>query len=526
MAQASPTMDLATSRTLVSTNPATLERLGEVPITASADVHAAVARARAAQPTWAALSFAARRDCLLRAREYLLQHLDAFALTITQENGKPLVEALTAELYPLADLLYYFAHHTATLLRGESLPTGLMRLLGRTSRLTYRPVGVVGIIAPWNYPFSIPAGSVAMALMAGNSVVLKPSSATPLVGMRVAELFEAAQLPSDVFIHIPGDATTGQTLCETRLHKLIFTGSVGVGKKVMAACAQNLIPCVLELGGKDPMIVRADADLDFASSGAVWGAFTNAGQCCASVERVYVHQAVAERFIELVVRKTQQLRQGIGTNAAVEIGPLTTAAQLAIVERQVEEARARGAQILTGGERNAAFPGYFYRPTVLTNVDHSFAVMREETFGPLLPIMTFSDDREAVQLANDTTFGLTASVWSRDRTAAERMAKRIHAGTVTINDCLYTHAICQTPWGGSGESGFGRTHGKVGLMELVEPHHIHVNTSAPRKDLWWYPYGQRVYDLFRVMARTATGGWWQRLRSLPTLLQSLKLPKS
>lgn len=511
---------------LISTNPATLERLGEVAVTPPADVHAAVARARAAQPTWGALAFAERRACLLRARDYLLQHLDAFALTITQENGKPLVEALTAELYPLADLLYYFAHHTETLLREERLPTGLMRLLRRTSRLTYRPVGVVGIIAPWNYPFSIPAGSVAMALMAGNTVVLKPSSATPLVGMRVAEMFEAAGLPSDVFIHLPGDASTGQALCEAPLHKLIFTGSVGVGKKVMAACAQHLTPCVLELGGKDPMIIRADADLDFASSGAVWGAFTNAGQCCASVERVYVHQSVAERFTQLVVQKTQQLRQGIGTNAAVDIGPLTTAAQLALVERHVDEARARGARILTGGERNTAFPGYFYRPTVLTNLDHSFTVMREETFGPLLPIMTFSDDREAVQLANDTTFGLTASVWSRDRHAAERMATRIHAGTVTINDCLYTHAICQTPWGGSGESGFGRTHGKVGLMEFVEPRHLHLNAWAPRKDVWWYPYGQPVYNLFRTMARTVTGSWWRRVLGLPTLLRSLKLPKS
>lgn len=508
-----------------SINPATLQPLGEVPVTAPAKVKEIATKARTAQVGWARLSFRERGTYLLRARQYLLDHIDDLAFTITQENGKPLVEAITAELYPMADLLYYFAHHAERFLRPNRVRTGLMDWLGRHSWIGYQPMGVVGIIAPWNYPFSIPTGTTAMALMAGNSVLLKPSSMTPLIGTKIAEIFAAAGLPEHVFNHLPGNASTGQALCEAAIDKMVFTGSVGVGQRVMSACAGRLIPCVLELGGKDPMIVRADADLDHASSGAVWGAFTNAGQCCASVERVYVHASIIDRFTDLVVEKTARLRQGIGTDVNVDIGPLTTASQLATVEQQVEEARTRGAQIRTGGERNTAFPGYFYKPTVLTNVDHSFSVMTEETFGPLLPIMAFDDDQQAVHLANDTKFGLTASIWTRDRGSASRMAREIRAGTVTINDCLYTHAICQTPWGGRGQSGFGRTHGRHGLLEMVEPHHVHVNAMTRFKSVWWYPYDQTLYNLFRAFARRVTGGLLGKIFHFPKLLKATKLPK-
>ncbi|MBI2346350.1 MAG: aldehyde dehydrogenase family protein [Deltaproteobacteria bacterium] len=225
------------------------------------------------------------------------------------------------------------------------------------------------------------------------------------------------------------------------------------------------------------------------------------------------------------MEKTARLKQGVGTDVDVEIGPLTTAAQLEIVEKQVEEARRRGAKVLIGGERNSAFPGYFYKPTVLTNVDHSMEIMAEETFGPLLPIMMFADDQEAIRLANDTKFGLTASIWTRDMKAARAMARELRAGTVTINECLYTHAICQTPWGGRGWSGFGRTHGRLGLLELVEPHHIHVNAMARFKSFWWYPYDQQLYTLFRNFTRRITGGWLGKLWHLPKILKATKTVK-
>lgn len=511
---------------LVSTNPATLEVLGQVETTAPEAVPALVAAARAAWTDWAARSFCDHGRYLLRARDYLLAHLDSLAVTISQENGKPLVEAVTAELYPMADLLYYYGTQTQRLLRPHRIGTGIMQWLGRWSRIHYQPLGVVGIISPWNYPFAIPAGTVAMALVTGNCVILKPSELTPLVARGVAAMFAAAGLPPAVFQLAQGDGRTGAALCQAGLDKICFTGSVSVGRQIMASCAPTLTPCQLELGGKDPMIVRADADLDHASSGAVWGAFTNAGQVCAAVERVYVQAAVVEEFTRLVVAKTQRLRQGIGTNPEIDIGPLNNAEQLAIVEAQLADARARGAQILTGGQRLPDSPGYFYEPTVLTGVDHRCAIMREETFGPVLPIMGVADDAEAIRLANDSPYGLTASIWSRDRRAAQRMALQLRAGTVTINDCVYTHAICQTPWGGRAQSGFGRTHGVEGLRELVEIRHVHVNAAARWKSLWWFPYGQRLYDIFRTLTRTVTGGWGQRLLHLRTLVKALRLPKS
>lgn len=513
------------STELVAINPATLEEIGRVPAINPDGVPGAVARARAEATDWQARTVRQRGTALLAARRYLLDHLDAIAQVITLDNGKPLVEAVAAELYPVADLLYYYAHHTANLLAAEHPSTGLARLLFRTSRLEYQPLGVVGVIAPWNYPFSIAAGTVAMALAAGNTVLLKGSEHTPLVSEQIAAMFRAAHLPDGVFTLLQGNGTVGEALCRAGVDKIFFTGSTRTGRRVMAVCAERPMPCSLELGGKDAMIVRADADLELASSGAVWGAFTNAGQCCASVERVYVDARVADDFIRRVVEKTNRLRQGLGVQPDTDLGPLTTAFQLETVERQVEDARARGATIGTGGKRNARFPGYFYAPTVLTGVDHTFLVMREETFGPLLPIMAYASDDEVVRLANDSPYGLTASVWSRDRAAAELLARRIHAGTVVINDCLYTHALCATPWGGRGESGFGRTHGRLGLLEMVQPFHLHTNTRPGPKDVWWYPYHQALYALMRRFAHRLTGSWWQRLLNLPLLIKSARVKK-
>lgn len=499
---------------IISFNPATLEEIGRTPATPPAKVHEYVSEARAACPAWARLGFKGRAEYLLRARRHLLDNLDNIARTIAMDNGKPLAEALTAEIYPVADLIHYFAHHAERLLNGFSLPIGIMGLLRRSSRIAFQPMGVVGIVSPWNYPFSIPAGEAAMAMICGNAVLLKPSSATALVGKKIEEMFAAAGLPPGVFRHIPGDTSTGRALVLSAVDKLLFTGSVGAGREVMAACAKNLTPCVLELGGKDPMIVRRDADLDQASSGAVWGAFTNAGQCCASVERCYVHESLFETFVERCVEKAGKLRIGPGLDPNVEIGAMTTLEQLQKVEAQLEEAVARGAKLRCGGERLRNRPGHFFPPTILTGVDHSFACVREETFGPLLPVMPFDDDRQAVRLANDTPYGLTASIWSRDITAAEKMAREIRAGTVMINDCVFTHALCQTPWGGRKASGFGRSHSRFGLQELVSVHHLHVN-RLKRKDLWWYPYDRPLFEGFASLARHLTGSILSQLRALP-----------
>lgn len=502
-------------------NPATLETFASVNVTPPAKVVELATKARAAAPVWSRMSFKTRADYMLDIRRYLLENIDQFAKAITLDNGKPLTEAITAEIYPVADLIYYFAKNTEKILREKRINLGIWHLLGRFSKLSYQPIGVVGIISPWNYPLSIPVGATVMALMAGNCVLLKPSSATAHVGKKIEELFNSAGLPEHTFAHIPGTSLTGQALLESPVNKIFFTGSTDVGHEVMNVCSRRLTPVNLELGGKDPMIIMPDANLEHASSAAVWGAFTNAGQCCASIERVYVHVDVADKFVDLVVKKTRELKIGNGLEPDTDIGPLTTESQLIKVENHVEEARTNGAQILTGGRKPPDLVGYFYEPTVITNVDHSFRCVHDETFGPVMPIMTFDTEEQVTKLANDTPYGLSAYIWSRDIRNAQRLAKRLKCGTVAINEAVYTHALPQTPWGGRKASGFGRTHGEAGLKEFVSLHHIHTNWCTIFKDIWWYKYNTSLLNSFKKLSKTMTCGLLGKIASMPTFLREL-----
>lgn len=506
---------------IISINPATLEEIGKTPVTSEQKVKEYVSKAKAAFPLWSRTSFKERAAYLLRAREYLLNHIDDIASTITCSNGKPLTESVSAEIFPVADLLWWTAHNAEKILRRKRIGIGIFDLLFRSSSIGFQPLGVVGIISPWNYPFSIPVGEVAQALMAGNCVVLKPSSVTAPVGQKIEEMFNAAGLPEFVFTHIPGGANTAKALIDSPINKLIFTGSVGVGREVAQTLARSLIPCVLELGGKDAAIIRQDADLNHASSGVVYGAFTNAGQCCASIERAYVHESIADKFISMVVEKTKRLRIGNGMDPDTDIGPITTLSQLQVVEAHVEEAKRRGAQILTGGKRINTC-GYFYEPTVITGVDHTFACVTEETFGPILPIMIYQDDSQAIQLANYSEYGLNAYIWTSNVFAGRAMAEKLRAGTVVINDCVYTHAIPQTPWGGLKASGFGRTHGRFGFYELVNIHHVHTNWATAIADFWWYPYNKRLLANLKRLTMSLTGGIVSKLSAIPTLIRTTR----
>jgi acyl-CoA reductase-like NAD-dependent aldehyde dehydrogenase len=306
----------------------------------------------------------------------------------------------------------------------------------------------------------------------------------------------------------------------------MFTGSTATGKRVAEAAARRLIPVVLELGGKDPMVVFEDADLEAASSAALWGAFANSGQACASVERCYVHESVAEEFTARVVSKARALRQSAPCEGGADLGAMSSERQLNIVEEHVREAVSRGAKVLTGGGRPACARdgrGFFHEPTVLTGVDHTMMVMREETFGPVLPLMTFKTEEEAVRLANDSPFGLTACVWTRDLRRGRRIASAIEAGTVMVNEVLYTHGIAQAPWGGVKQSGLGRTHGRLGLLEMVAPHHVHVNRLARVPDPWWFAYTPGAASLFRSLARRfASGSLLQTLLLSPQMLGRLR----
>ncbi|HEX7314821.1 MAG TPA: aldehyde dehydrogenase family protein [Pyrinomonadaceae bacterium] len=507
------------AREVVSYDPATGDEVGRVPLRSAEEVGAAVARARAAQKDWGARSFKERAEVVMRARAFVLEAMDEIAELIARESGKPAAEALSMELVPTLDLMQFFARKSEKMLRPERIDIGLYRFMGRSSVIEYRPLGVVGIISPWNFPWATPLGEVVMALMAGNSVVLKPSELTPLVGLKVGEVFQRAGLPEGLLEVLTGDGSTGAALVDAGVDKIMFTGSVPTGRRVAEAAARRLLPVVLELGGKDPMIVFEDADLASASEAAVWGAFANSGQACASVERCYVHERVAEEFITRVVEKSKALRQEPG--AACDVGSMSSERQLLTVEEHVRDAVEHGARVLTGGGRakGCSDRGWFHEPTVLADVDHSMTVMREETFGPVLPLMTFRDEEEAVRLANDSEFGLTASVWTRDIKKGRRVASKIEAGTVMVNEVLYTHGIAQTPWGGVKQSGLGRTHGRLGLLEMVAPYHVHVNRLAFMQDVWWFAYTPGAASLFRSLARRfSTGSLLQTLLISPQML--------
>lgn len=510
------------AREIVSYDPATGKEIGRAPLASPNEVRQAVARARQAQPAWAKLSFYERGRVVLKARELMLDARDEFALLVSKETGKPVAEALSMELVPTLDSMHYFAHASQSLLRPQKIDIGQYGLMGRSSRLVFDPLGVIGIISPWNFPLATPADEVVMALMAGNAVVLKPSELTPLIALKIGEIFNQAGLPAGLLEVVTGDGSTGAALIDARVDKIMFTGSVATGKRVAEAAAKYLIPVVLELGGKDPMIVLEDADLENAARGAVWGAFANSGQACASVERCYVEESIAAKFIELVVKETRALKQGLGTDQDIDVGAMTNERQRTIVEEHVSDAVQRGATVLTGGRRGALSEGLFYEPTVLTDVDHGMTIMRDETFGPTLPVMTFKTDDQAIMLANDSVFGLTASVWTKDIARGRRIAERISAGTVMVNEVVYTHGIAQTPWGGVKDSGYGRTHGRLGLLELVSPKHIHINRISFLPDLWWFRYDPSATKLFSGLAsHFTTGSLIRTARLLPQMLRRL-----
>jgi acyl-CoA reductase-like NAD-dependent aldehyde dehydrogenase len=506
---------------IISYDPATGQEIGRVPLRTPAEVHGAVARARTAQSGWAARSFRDRAKIILRVHQLVLKQLDDIAKLISRETGKPIAEAISMEIVPTLDLMHYFARHTEDLLEPQPIDIGQYGLLGRSSQIVYKPLGVIGIISPWNFPWATPLDEVVMALMAGNAVVLKPSELTPLTGLKIGEVFEQAGLPEGLLEIVTGDGSTGAALVDAAVDKVMFTGSVATGKRVAEVAARHLTPVVLELGGKDPMVVLADANLTNAARAAVWGAFANAGQACASVERCYVHESIAAEFIDLVVKETKALKQDANAQD-VDVGSMTNERQLHVVEDHISDATTRGAKILTGGHRLQQ-NSWFHEPTVVTNVDHSMKLMQDETFGPVLPIMTFKSEEEAIRLANDSIYGLTASVWTNNIARGERLAEQIQAGTVMVNEVVYTHGIAQTPWGGVKQSGYGHTHGRLGLLELVTPQHIHVNRVPWVADVWWFRYSKEAASLFRDLAKRFTrGSLAQSSLLLPAILKRLR----
>jgi len=479
---------------IVVTSPFDGRTLGTVPAASTDDVRAAIGRADAAAEGWADLGVDARLRLLTAARGVLLARKDELARLVASEQGKPVMEALVAEIMSGLSALTYYIHETPKLLADAPRRHRLPFLADKHARLEVRPRGVTSVLSPWNYPFAIPFCEIAANLAAGNVVLLRPSTSTPLIALALIDIFHAAGVPRDVLQVITCRTREADPLVtDPRVRLLIFTGSTAVGRELMGRASKTLCRTVLELGGKDPFIVFADAPLERASRCAVWSAFMNAGQTCSSTERVYVHRSVIERFTERVVELTRALRVGDPLAPGTDVGPMTTADGVATVEAQVADALAHGAEVVIGGTRGE---GRFFAPTVLRNVTHEMRVMRDETFGPLLPIMAFDSEDEAIRLANACDYGLTASVWTADRTLARRVTRRLESGTVTVNDANFTFAEAGAPWGGPKGSGIGRTHGPEGFAELVEVKFVSEDWSMRNRQLWWFPYEPARTRLF------------------------------
>ncbi|HYN87065.1 MAG TPA: aldehyde dehydrogenase family protein [Ardenticatenaceae bacterium] len=506
------------NRTLTSFNPATGEPVGFVPLLGREGIEAAIVTAQDAQPAWASLSVAERATYLRALRREIVAEAEEIARLISAEQGKPVVEALSIELFPSATLLKYLEGEAPRLLAAQPVAPRQPLMGTKRNAYHYEPLGVVAIISPWNYPFAIPFGQIATALVAGNAVILKPSPFTPLVGQKIADLGRRAGLPTGVLqvIHLE-DADAPALTAHPGIGKILFTGSLATGRKVMAAASTVPTPVVLELSGKDPALVCADADLARAVPGIVWSALANAGQTCASVERVYVERPIAEAFTRRVVEEVRRLRVGDPADPNVEVGALTNEQQIHIVEEQVADALAKGATLLVGGYRLQR-PGYFYAPTVISDVDHSMRLMADETFGPVLPIMVCDSMDEAIGLANQSSYGLTASIWTRDMGKAQALAERIRAGAVIVNDHAAHWGEPTASWGGTGHSGFGRTRGPQGLLEMVNAKWISLDSRRGQLDPWWYPYNEGALHLLRNAIRFLFGPTERRAYALATLL--------
>jgi succinate-semialdehyde dehydrogenase/glutarate-semialdehyde dehydrogenase len=484
------------SSSIVSINPATERELGRVTVADRDGIDDALDKAHRAFSTWSQMPIRERQKYLARVNDVLLAQQEEIATLIAQEQGKPVAEALASEIVAVLGILKDLSRHAHKTLKSRKLLHEQLLFSHKKSFYRFEPFGVVAIISPWNYAFSVPVPEIAAALVAGNTVIFKPAPDTVLIGQKIDEIFKKAGLPEGVLnTVVVHDTDAPHITHHPKVDKIVFTGSTPVGRDVMIAASHQMTPVVLELGGKDAAIVAKDADLPRAAKGIVWGSLFNTGQVCAAVERVYVQRPVADKFIQLCLQEIKQVKIGDPLAPDTQVGPLTNLDQLVKVREQVEDTIRRGAKLLYGGHQ-PDYPGYFYEPTLLVNVDHSMPIMTDETFGPVLPIMVVDSIDQAIELANDSNYGLSAYAWTSDKKLAERFLKELQAGTVMINDATSSWGEPNAPWGGYKMSGIGRTRARFGLEEMVQVKYASYDKGGNSSNLWWFPYDEKIKKLF------------------------------
>jgi acyl-CoA reductase-like NAD-dependent aldehyde dehydrogenase len=457
-------------------NPSTGESLGSYKVATAAQVADAVSTARAAQIKWAETTVSQRSALMQAALQVVLKRKDEFIERLSSETGRPQLDTLMVELFSICDAINFYGRRAKKLLSDRSVGLHLLKM--KRAKMIYRPLGVVAVISPWNGPLVLSVNPTVQALLAGNAVIIKPSEFTPEAGRVALDIFEEAGFPKGLVQVLLGDGETGAALIESGVDKVTFTGSVATGRKIGEICGRNLIPCTLELGGKDPMIVLEDADIDRAAGGAVFGAVMNTGQFCSGIERIYVMREVADEFIKKVVERVAGLEYGR------DYGPFIFEHQCDIVAQQVSAAVAAGAVVLAGGQRK----GNVYPPTVLVDVDHSMALMSEETFGPVMPIVVVDSEEEAVSKANDSKYGLSASVWTRNKKRGEAVARQLESGSATINETSLIYGALELPFGGVKSSGLGYVNGAQGLLNYCRPFPIMTDRFGAKEEAVWHPY--------------------------------------
>ena len=507
--------------TLPSINPATGEVLAHFERTTASSLPEIVSRVRLVQRDWAKLPIRDRCLKLHGLRDRIMASRNELSDAVVRESGKPRAEALFADIFVALDSAEYWSKNAASALRTRRVPHHSTAAKAKRGYLAYEPLGVIAIISSWNYPLAIPFSQIIPAVAAGNAVVCKTSDFTPQCGALIEKLFVDAGFPKDLVTIVQGGGEVGQALIDASPDKVMFTGSVATGRRVAEACAKRLIPSVLELGGKDAMIVLADADLEVVSSAAVWGSYTNCGQVCLSVERLFVEQPAAERFITLCVEKTKKLRLGSGSDPTTDVGPLIRPEHVRRMIDLLDDAVSRGANVPCGGSARPELGPNFFEPTVIVGVDSSMRLFQEETFGPILAIQVVRDAKQAITQANDSPFALAASIWTKNKARGMALATELRAGAVMVNDAISYFGIAEAPHGGCGASGWGRTHGKAGLLEMVQMKYIDVDGLPRSEKPWWYRYGpdlERAADAF--LQFEFSGGIAAKLRNARSAMKT------